>query len=55
MRVGAATYGVGIVGGVKERRMEVEREGGGQYQALPKGKFPTTVNVNVDREASLNV
>ena len=29
MRVGAATYGVG---GVKERGMEVEREGGGQYQ-----------------------
>jgi len=27
MRVGAATYGVG---GVKERGMEVEREGGGQ-------------------------
>ena len=52
MRVGAATYGVG---GVKERRMEVEREGGGQYQALPEGRFPTTVNVNVDREASLNV
>ncbi len=52
MRVGAATYGVG---GVKERGMEVEREGGGQYQALPKGMFPTTVNVNVDREASLDV
>ena len=52
MRVDAATYGVG---GVKERRMEVEREGGGQYQALPEGRFPTTVNVNVDREASLNV
>ena len=48
MRVDAATYGVG---GVKERGMEVEREGGGQYQALPKGMFPTTVNVNVDREA----
>ena len=47
MRVGAATYGVG---GVKERGMEVEREGGGQCQALPKGIFPTTVNVNVDRE-----
>jgi len=43
------------VGGVKERGMEVEREGGGQYQALPKGMFPTTVNVNVDREASLDV
>ena len=40
MRVGAATYGVGG-GGVKERGMEVEREGGGQYQALPKGMFPT--------------
>ena len=54
MRVGAATYGVG---GVKERGMEVEREGGGQYQALPKGMFPTTVKVNadVDREASLDV
>ena len=52
MRVDAATYGVG---GVKERGMEVEREGGGQYQALPKGMFPTTVNVNVDREASLDV
>ena len=52
MRVGAATYDVG---GVKERGMEVEREGGGQYQALPKGRFPTTVNANVDREASLNV
>ena len=52
MRVDAATYGVG---GVKERGMEVEREGGGQYQALPKGMFPTTVNVNVDvvdREAN---
>ena len=49
MRVGAATYGVGG-GGVKERGMEVEREGGGQCQALPKGIFPTTVNVNVDRE-----
>ena len=36
MRVGAATYGVG---GVKERGMEVEREGGGQYQALPKVEF----------------
>ena len=47
MRVDAATYGVG---GVKERGMEVEREGGGQCQALPKGIFPTTVNVNVDRE-----
>ena len=34
MRVDAATYGVG---GVKERGMEVEREGGGQYQALPEG------------------
>ena len=43
------------VGGVKERGMEVEREGGGQYQALPKGMFPTTVKVNVDREASLDV
>ena len=42
-------------GGVKERGMEVEREGGGQYQALPKGMFPTTVKVNVDREASLDV
>ena len=52
MRVGAATYGVG---GVKERGMEVEREGGGQYQALPEGMFPTTVKVNVDREASLDV
>ena len=52
MRVGAATYGVG---GVKERGMEVEREGGGQYQALPKGMFPTTVKVNVHREASLDV
>ena len=52
MRVDAATYGVG---GVKERGMEVEREGGGQYQALPKGMFPTTVKVNVDREASLDV
>ena len=52
MRVGAATYGVG---GVKERGMKVEREGGGQYQALPKGMFPTTVKVNVDREASLDV
>jgi hypothetical protein len=52
--IGAATYGVG---GVKERGMEVEREGGGQYQALPKGMFPTTVKVNadVDREASLDV
>ena len=47
-----ATYGVG---GVKERGMEVEREGGGQYQALPKGMFPTTVKVNVHREASLDV
>lgn len=36
MRVDAATYGVG---GVKERGMEVEREGGGQYQALPKVEF----------------
>jgi hypothetical protein len=45
MRVDAATYGVG---GVKERGMEVEREGGGQYQALPEGMFPTTVKVNVD-------
>ena len=52
MRVDAATYGVG---GVKERGMEVEREGGGQYQALPKGMFPTTVKVNVDREASSDV
>ena len=52
MRVDAATYGVG---GVKERGMEVEREGGGQYQALPKGMFPTTVKVNVHREASLDV
>ena len=52
MRVDAATYGVG---GVKERGMEVEREGGGQYQALPKGMFPTTVKVKVDREASLDV
>ena len=43
------------VGGVKERGMEVEREGGGQYQALPEGMFPTTVKVNVDREASLDV
>ena len=39
----------------RERGMEVEREGGGQYQALPEGMFPTTVKVNVDREASLDV
>ena len=52
MRVDAATYGVG---GVKGRGMEVEREGGGQYQALPKGMFPTTIKVNVHREASLDV
>jgi hypothetical protein len=50
MRVGAATYGVG---GVKERGMEVGKEGGGQYQAQPKGKCPTTVNVSVDREATV--
>ena len=43
------------VGGVKERGMEVEREGGGQYQALPEGMFPTTVKVTGDREASLDV
>ena len=35
--------------------MEVEREGGGQYQAQPKGMFPTPVKVNVDREARLDV
>ncbi len=35
--------------------MEVEREGGGQYQALPEGMLPTTVKVNADREASLDV
>ena len=34
MRVDAATYGVG---GVKERGMEVEREGGGQYQSPAGG------------------
>ena len=50
MRVGAATYGVG---GVKERGMEVGKEGGGQYQAQPKGKCPTTVNVSADREATV--
>ena len=33
MRVDAATYGVG---GVKERGMEVEREGGGQHLELRK-------------------
>ena len=43
-----------MVSAVKERGMEVEREGGGQYQALPKGMFPTTVKVNVNREASLD-
>ena len=36
MRVDAATYGVG---GVKERGMEVEREGGGQYAFLSESPW----------------
>ena len=44
MRVDAATYGVG---GVKERGMEVEREGGGQYQALPKGMYFTELFISL--------